>query len=165
MDRFERRLERILREIGRVILQATLRQLETDRSEEMPARIHWQGRAYRRNRRTNRTFDTRFGQITMARWFFQSVEPGEPGIAPLDLRLGLVAGRMTPATAEVVGRLAADLPQQAVLEVLRERFAITPGVATLRRVVSNLAEQVRRHHDEAAIQRLTGLIKEARQSE
>ena len=102
MDRFERRLERILREIGRVILQATLRQLGTDRSEEMPARVHWQGRAYRRNRRTNKTFDTRFGQVTLARWFFQSVEPGEPGIAPLDLRLGLVAGRMTPATAVAV---------------------------------------------------------------
>ncbi len=110
MDRFERRLERILREIGRTILQATLRQLETGRTEESPARIHWQGIAYRRNRMTNKTIDTRFGQIALRRWFFQSAEPGEPGIAPLDLRLGLCAGRMTPAVAEVVGRLAADLP-------------------------------------------------------
>ncbi len=164
MDRFERRLERILREIGRTILQATLRELETDRAEEAPSRIHWQGHAYRRNRRTHKTLDTRFGQITLCRWFYQSVEPGEPGIAPLDLGLGLFAGRMTPAAAEVVGRLAADLPQQAVLEVLRQRFAITPGVATLRRVVSDLAEKVRIHHDEAAIERLTQLIEKARQS-
>lgn len=165
MDRFERRLERILREIGRTILQATLRELETDQVEDAPARIHWQGDAYRRNRMTNKTVDTRFGQITLRRWFYQSTEPGEPGIAPLDLRLGLYAGRMTPAVTEVVGRLAADLPQQAVLELLRERFAITPGVATLRRVVSDLAEKVRSHHDEAAMERLTELIEKARQSE
>lgn len=165
MDRFERRLESILREIGRTILQAVLRELETDRAEETPARIRWQGRPYRRNRRTNKTIDTRFGQITLRRWFYQSCEPEEPGIAPLDLRLGLFGGRMTPAVAEVVGRLTADLPQQGVLEALRERFAITPGVATLRSVVSDLAENVRTHHDESAIQRLSELIEAARQSE
>ena len=75
------------------------------------------------------------------------------------------AGRMTPALAEVVGRLAADLPQQAVLEVLRERFTVTPGVATLRKVVGDLAETVRCHHDDAAIERLSELIGQARQSE
>ena len=46
MDRVERRLERVSRAIGRTILQATLRQLETDRVEDVPARIHWQGHAY-----------------------------------------------------------------------------------------------------------------------
>lgn len=113
---------------------------------------------------TNKTIDTRFGQITLRRWFFQNVEPGEPGMAPLDLRLGLFAGRMTPALAEVVGRLAADLSQQAVLAVLRERFAITPGVATLRKVVRELAENVRAHHDVAAIERLSELLQQARDS-
>jgi len=54
---------------------------------------------------TNKTVDTRFGQIMLRRWFFQNNEPGEPGMAPLDL--GLFAGRMTPALTEVVGRLAA----------------------------------------------------------
>lgn len=114
---------------------------------------------------TSKTIDTRFGQITFRRWFFQSSEPGEPGIAPLDLRLGLFAGRMTPALTDVVGRLAADLPQEAVREVLQERFSVTPGVATVRRVVGDLAEQVRLHHDQAAIQRLTELVEQARQSE
>jgi hypothetical protein len=129
----------VLREIGRVILQATLRQIETDRAEEVPARIEWRGETFRRNRMTNKTIDTRFGQITLRRWFFQNTQPAAAGIAPLDLRLGLFAGRMTPPHADVVGRLAADLPQQAVLDVLRERFAITPGVATLRRVVRDEA--------------------------
>jgi hypothetical protein len=158
-------LERVLREIGRLILQATLRQIETDRAEEVPARIEWQGETFRRNRMTNKTIDTRFGQVTLRRWFFQNTQPALSGIAPLDLRLGLFAGRMTPALAEVAGRLAADLPQQAVLDVLRERFAITPGVATLRRVVQDLAERVRSHHDLAAIKRLSELVERARRSE
>jgi hypothetical protein len=72
---------------------------------------------------------------------------------------------MTPALAEATGRLAADMPQQAVLETLRERFNITPGVGTLRRVVSDLAERVRAHHDPAAIERLGQLMEKARQSE
>ncbi|MGB7951081.1 MAG: transposase [Candidatus Binatia bacterium] len=113
---------------------------------------------------TNKTIDTRFGQLTLSRWFFQNTLPGEPGIAPLDLRLGLFAGRMTPGLAEVTGRLAADMPQQMVLEVLQERFHVTPGVGTLRRVVGDLAEQVRAHHDQAAIERLSQLMKQARHS-
>lgn len=158
-------MESILREIGRTILQATLRQIETDDRQQVPARITWQGDTFRLNRMTHKTIDTRFGQVTLRRWFFQNTLPGEPGIAPLDLRLGLFAGRMTPALSEVVGRLAADLPQQAVLDVLRERFAVTPGVATLRKVVRDLAEKVRSQHDHVAIQRLTELLVKAGQSQ
>jgi hypothetical protein len=67
MDRLERRLESVLREIGRMILQATLAGIETDRAEETPARIPWNGQTFRRNRRTKKTIDTRFGQITLHR--------------------------------------------------------------------------------------------------
>lgn len=141
-----------------------LRQLEPDEKDKVPARISWQGHDYRRNRMTDKTIDTRFGQITLRRWFYQNSLTGEAGIAPLDLRLGLFGGRMTPALAEVVGRLASDMPQQMVLEVLRERFHVTPGVGTLRRVVSDLAEQVRAHHDQAAIERLSQLMQKARHS-
>ena len=70
MDRFERRLERVLRKIGRTILQDTLRQIEAERADEVPARIEWQGETFRRNRMTTQTIDTRFGQITPRRWFF-----------------------------------------------------------------------------------------------
>ncbi|TWT38926.1 hypothetical protein [Blastopirellula retiformator] len=148
-----------------MILQVAIRDIESDRAADAPTRIVWQGQSYRRNRMTQKTIDTRFGQITFRRWFFQNVESGEAGIAPLDLRLGLFAGRMTPAAAEFAGRLAADMPQQAALEVLLERFAIKPGVGTLRRVVADLAERVRTHHDQAAIERLIELIEQARQSE
>jgi len=45
---------------------------------------------------------------------------------------------MTPALAEVTGRLAADLPQQAALDMLAERFGVTRAVEAYRRVVAEL---------------------------
>ena len=146
-------------------MEFTLRRIETDDRSRVPARIEFQGETYRLNRPTNKNIDTRFGPISLQRWFYQANTAGVPGIAPLDIRLGLFAGRMTPAAAEVTARLAADMPQQATLETLQERFRITPGVGTLRRVIEDLGEKVRVHHDPAAIDKIVELIDEAQQSE
>lgn len=164
MERFERRLELTLRRIGRMIFQTALQRIESDQADQVVAKFQWQGQTFRLNRRTRKTIDTRFGTVTLRRWFYQNSQAGEPGVAPLDVRLGLVAGRMTPAAAEVTGRLSADLPQQAVLDVLEERFSIRPGVGTLRRVIADLAEDVRTAHDEVAIEKLCLLIEAARKS-
>lgn len=155
----------MLREIGRVIIQFTFRRIETKDRSRVPTRIEYQGETYRLNRPTNKNIDTRFGSISLERWFYQANTAGVPGIAPLDIRLGLFAGRMTPATTEVTGRLAADMPQQATLETLDERFGIRPGVGTLRRVIDDLGQRVRAHHDPVAIDQLVELIGVAQQSE
>jgi len=79
----------------------------------------------------------------------------------LDVRLGIVATRMTPALAEVTvntGRLAAYLPQQAARDLLAERFSVTPSVEAYRRVVADLASQVRAVHDEEAVKQLLEVI-------
>jgi hypothetical protein len=145
-------------------MQLTLAYLETDDASLLPARIGFQNATYRRNRKTGKLIDSCFGPVTISRWFYQNTLPGEKGLAPLDVRLGLFAGRMTPALSEVVGRLAADLPQQAVLEMLRERFSISPGIATLRKVIADLGRKVAAHHDQAAVERLGELIDQAEQS-
>lgn len=72
---------------------------------------------------------------------------------------------MTPAVAEVTGRLAADMPQQAARDMSAERFGITPSVEAYRRVVADLATQVRSVHDEEAVEQLLQWIEEARQTE
>ncbi len=123
------------------------------------------GQKYRRNRRTKKNIDTRFGGITVERWFYQNTQAATPGIAPLDLRLGLFAERMTPALAEVTGRLAADMTQQAALELLWERFKVRPGVAAYRRVIADIASRVRTEHDDVAIKKLNEWIEQARQTE
>ncbi|QDU98816.1 hypothetical protein Pla8534_67270 [Lignipirellula cremea] len=161
---FERRLERLLRELGRLIFERTLRRLESQRREQTAASFTWNGETYRRNRQTVSSIDTRFGRVNYERWFFQNGQPGSPGVAPLDVRLGIVAGRMTPALAEATGRLAADMPQQAALQMLRERFAVKMSVDSYRRVVAELATEVRGVHDEEAIEQLLDWLRQARQS-
>jgi len=143
----------------------TLQRIETDDRSRVPTRIVFQGESYRLNRPTNKNIDTRFGPINVKRWFYQADTVGVPGIAPMDIRLGLFAGRMTPAVAEVTGRLVADMPQQATLETLQERFGITLGVGTLRRVIGDLGQRARVHHDQVAIDKLVELIRDAQQSE
>jgi hypothetical protein len=146
-------------------MQRTLRNLESDDREQTVSSFSFDGQSYRRNRRTTNTIDTRFGAISFERWFFQNTQSESPGIAPLDARLGIVAKRMTPALAEVTARLAADLPQQAAREMLAERFSVTPSIEAYRRVVADLATQVRSVHDEEAVKQLVQWIQEARQSE
>lgn len=72
---------------------------------------------------------------------------------------------MTPALAEVTGRLAADMPQQAALEILNERFAIRLSVSAYRRVVAELATQVRCVHDDEALAQRVEWIELARESD
>jgi hypothetical protein len=157
-------LERLVRELARLIMQRTIQRIESTDREQTVSSLEFGGESYRRNRRTNNTIDTRFGPISFDRWYFQNTQVKTPGIAPLDVRLGIVAGRMTPALAEVTGRLAADLPQQATRDMLAERFSVTPSVEAYRRVVAELATQVRSVHDEEAIGQLMDWIDEARQS-
>jgi len=154
-----------VRELARLIFQHTLRRIESDQRDSTVSSFDFNGQSYRRNRRTAKKIDTRFGVVSIERWFFQNTQAQSPGIAPLDVRLGLVASRMTPALAEVVGRLAADLPQQAALDMLAERFAVRPGVEGYRRTVAELATQVRTVHDQEAIAQLIEWVEQARQSD
>lgn len=160
----EHRLERIFRELARRIVQWAFRRIESRDPAAVASSFEFAGQTYRRNRRTKKRIDTRFGVITIKRWFYQNVQAQGAGLAPLDVRLGLFAKRMTPALAEVTGRLAADLTQTAVRDQLRERFGSTPGVAAYRRIVADIASQVRTEHDEAAIAQLSDWIEQARHS-
>lgn len=158
-------MERYVREIARLIFQYTIQHVESDDRDRTVSSFVFNGEHYRRNRPTPNTVDTRFGPITFLRWFYQNTQPGSAGIAPLDVRLGIIANRMTPALAEVTGRLAADLPQQAALAMLDERFGVKPAVKAYRRVVAMLATEVRDVHDDEAIAQLIEWIEQARQSE
>jgi hypothetical protein len=164
-SKFEMRLERLVRNLARRIFERTIRDVESGDQAEVVSSFEFAGQHYRRNRRTPKNIDTRFGVITVERWFYQNTQAEMPGIAPLDVRLGLFADRMTPALAEVTGRLAADMPQQATLDILAERFAVRPGVAAYRRVIADIASQVRTVHDDVAIEKLFNWISKARQSD
>ncbi len=63
----------------------TFRRIETDDRSRVPTRIAFQGERYRLHRLTNKNIDTRFGPISLQRWFYQADTTGVPGIAPLHM--------------------------------------------------------------------------------
>jgi hypothetical protein len=78
-------------------MQRTIQEIESIHRDQTVSSFDLDGESYRRNRRTANTIDTRFGPISYERWYFQNTQVRTPGIAPLDVRLGIVAGRMSPA--------------------------------------------------------------------
>ena len=106
---FETQLRDALRELGRIIVEWTYNHLEPDDRHLMPGHLRFDGDWYRRRDKTpNRSVATLFGTITLWRHLDQPIHGVERSIFPLEIRLGLAAGRATPALAERVARAAAD---------------------------------------------------------
>src|SRR5947209_7086786 len=103
--RFETRLRELLRELGRIILEWAFNHLEPHDRRDLPGQIESGGTWYRRRSKTpNRSVATLFGTITLWRTLYQDVHGVEASIFPLEVRLGLEAGRATPALAERAAR-------------------------------------------------------------
>jgi hypothetical protein len=159
--RFETALARLLWECGRSIVQLAYSRLEPEDPQLIPARIRLGLSDYRRNRKTATTISTLFGKIRLRRFVYQALEVGEAGVFPLEIALGLTAGQATPALADVVGRLVADLSQQQTLAVLRERYGVHWSVATLRKVTAGLAEALAPLREQAQISYISELLRKA----
>ncbi len=158
-EEFERRLERLFREMARLLLERTVNQIE---STQRPAPVMWEDRTFEPYARRERSMETRVGTIRFRRWLHKSEYSFfVRGIAPLDKRLGLTGNRVSPGVAHKLGRLAADLPQQAAISELREHFGIDLSVDAYRRVVEHVSSEIRFRHDEAAIDQLQGWIEAA----
>ena len=128
-------IERHLRELGRVILEWTFNHLEPADPGLLPPQLQWRGEYY--SRRTQRSPLRRlaclFGPILLSRYVYRPLEDAEHCLFPLELALGLVDGT-TPALADHVGRLSADLTQKCVLRELSTRgitLSITHRIARL----------------------------------
>ncbi|MEQ1830548.1 MAG: hypothetical protein ABL921_31620 [Pirellula sp.] len=117
----ELRLERFARELARVLLQYALNHAE---ASSKPRPIHWEQRTYLPAFRQSRTIETRFGTVCFRRWLYQNEWFFVRDVAAMDLRLGLVDNRVSPALAHKLGRLAADLPQQPAIQQLAEQFDV-----------------------------------------
>jgi hypothetical protein len=156
----ERRLARLLWEIGRRILQRAYNALEPDDPQQMPTRLRVGLDDYRRNRKTPRDVFCLFGRVRLRRFVYQAVGGG-PGLFPLEQALGVVAHLATPALADQMGRLTAELTQQQTLAVLQERYAVELSVGSLRKVVAHLAEALAPLREPAQVEYLRGLLHKA----
>jgi hypothetical protein len=140
-------------------------------SDQRPRGFRFDRASFRANRKTVQILHTRLGTIRFRRWYFQTSDAWYRGLAPLDVRLGVVDvqqgftnGRLSPALADVVGRLAAEMPQQAVIEQIAERFDVRISVDAYRRYVDNIHRLIRPHCDEQAVEQLVAWTVQANQS-
>jgi hypothetical protein len=163
--RFETRLQELLRELGRIIVEWTFNHREPHDRRDLPGQIESGGTWYRRRCKTpNRSVATLFGTITVWRMLYQDLHGVEPSIFPLEIRLGLEAGRATPALAERAARAAVASPQGAVLAALQADHGVRWSAATLRAVIAAVAAGMEVHCQEAQAARLLSWLGQADRS-
>ena len=163
MFHFEVELQRLLREIGRRIVQWTLNHIEPADRRSLPPHLFWQNDHYRLKRRSpSRNWNCLFGKIRIWRWMYESTEDlGLPALFPLTLRLGVVGDVATPALADRVGQLAVEFSQQQVLSVLREEQHVCWGVPTLRKVTQAVAEAMSPFRHQAQVDQVLEWLQQA----
>lgn len=154
-------LHRHLLEFGRVIVEWTLNHVEPDSPGLLPPQLYWQGEYYARRSQPSpiRRLACLFGPIRLSRYVYRPLEGSEHCLFPLELALGLVEGA-TPALADHVGLLSADLTQKCVLRELRRR-GISWGVGTLRKVQKGIASELAPFRQQAQADALLSWMEQA----
>lgn len=155
MFQFETSLQGLLREVGRLIVEWTVNELEPSEHEQMPAQFLWEGEYYRKRRQKSplRNLNCLFGPISLERFCFQPLEACGRCLFPLEIQLGIVAQVATPALADFVARASADLTQRQVLQQLLQQN-VTWGVSTLRKLTAAMAASMNPHRQDAQVQQI-----------
>lgn len=139
-------------------MERAIRSLESD---DRPPAFRWDNASFRPNRKANQILHTRLGTVRYQRWYFQTNDTWYCGMAPLDFRLGVVGSRYSPALAEVIGRLAAELPQHAAIEQIAERFGVRMSVDAYRRSIDEIDRTIYPHQDQQAVEALVAWTNQA----
>lgn len=131
----EKELQALFDEAGRALLQETFNGLESDDKSQAAAKVRFQGETYRINKKTKAEVATTFGPITLWSFLYLCQEDGEPGLHPLHVQLGLVAGGATLALAERVARWAVEHSQRPVRQLLLAEHGLRWSNDRLRRLL------------------------------
>lgn len=163
---FEEHLQTLLRELGRQIVEWVFNHLEPSTIADMPSQLTFENECYRlRSRRPHRGgIATLFGTMRLERFLYQPWTPGEPAIFPLERNLGIEPGGATPALALRACWLAAGMTQQQTLEVLRQEHGVSLSVATLRKLLGAVSEQLAAQRHDVQVAQLLELLNQANRS-
>jgi len=162
---FENNLQRLLCEMGRRIVQWTLNSLESREPQDLLRSLLYEQDAYRRKRRSpTRNLNCLFGKIRLWRWLYEPIDDlGLSALFPLESQLGIVASVATAALADRVARLAVDLTQRQLLDVLRQQHQVCWGTETLRKVVAAMAKGLIPFRHQAQVTQVLGWLQQASQ--
>jgi hypothetical protein len=165
---FERDLQELLRELGRIIVRWVYNHLETSDLSQAPDLIYFDQNVYRRRPASPRRggIATLFGIIGLRRIRY---EPCDAGIGltcifPLEQRLGIVMGKATTPLAHRVGQWTAQYTQETVLALLREEHGVSWSVATLRKIAADLSTSLAPLTHQAQVDYVLALLQKAHDS-
>jgi hypothetical protein len=165
---FEIELMRLLHEIGRTIIQWVFNRLETEDPNQAAPELGFDHNTYRRRDHSPRRHGiaTLFGMITFWRLRYEPCDAGVglASIFPLEQRLGIMAGKATPALASRVGMWTAQYSQETVRNLLQEEHHVAWSVDTLRKVTANLSTGLAPLTHQAQLEYVLELLQKARNS-
>lgn len=168
---FETELRRILDECGRQILESVLNNIEPQSPEDAPKHTQLDRQEYVRKNEKSRNrggIATLFGTIDLQRCLYEPLQEarddGQRSFAPLELCLGIVADKATPALAERVARLAVQQTQQELLDVLQREHHVGWSVQVLRQVTAAVSAGMAPYLRQAQQQAVRQWLEQANQS-
>ena len=132
--------------------------------QDCPVRMRLAGEEYKRRPKSPNVIGTLFGPIRLERYRYEALEPGESGIFPLEMHLGIEAGLATPALAERIGLQAVDHTQQQVLDWLERDHNLKWSTESLRKLTASLSEGLRGFRQSAQEKKILDLLKQAEKS-
>ncbi len=160
----EKELKAAFDEAARALLEQAFNHLEPDDRAQADPKVRYQGQAYRVNKKTKAEVATSFGAITLRSFLYLASDDGEPGLHPLHVRLGIVAGGATALLAERAARWAVDHSQREVRQWLAAEHGLRWSNDRLRRVPREFRRAAVAFRAEAQVQRLLHWLGQAQHS-
>jgi hypothetical protein len=161
---FEKTLKAAFDEAGRAILQKAFNRLEPADKKQAAPKVRYRRETYRINKKTPTTVASSFGPIVIWSFLYLNEEPGEPGLHPLLVQLGIGRGAATTLLAERVARWAVDHSQADVRRLLLSEHGLHWSNDRLRTVLRAFRDAVVTFRLEAQVQRLVQWLKQAERS-
>jgi hypothetical protein len=159
----EKDLQTALDQAGREILEEELNHVEAADKQQAAPKVRYHKATYRINKRTKARIATSFGDITVWSYYYLNEEDGEPGLHPLHVQLGIVAGA-TSVLAERAARWAVDHSQREVRQLLTAEHGLRWSNDRLRRVLREFRRLVVQFRAEVQAARLLQWLAEADRS-
>lgn len=138
----EREAMKIVMELGAAMMKEVFR-----RADEEAPEIVVNGGRWGNSKVSNGTYTTKFGSFTIERNGYQQSGRGRV-LFPLDLRLGIVEGRYTPAMAFLMAHTVAQMPAEDGEAYLAEVGVGMVSKSTLHRIPQDMAAVYERNRAE-----------------
>jgi hypothetical protein len=141
-----------------------LNHLEPEHTAEVPSRVQFEGRVYRRRAKHRSAVATLFGTVNVWRRLYEPLTRGVHAIHPLELQVGVEAGLATPALAARVGQWAVDHTQRQVLAMLEEDHKVHWSCTSLRKVLASLSAGMATHRHVSQVEQVVHWLEQAQAS-